>query len=178
MVSLMGTRTVLCGLRPGVAAALVNLNVATEGLQTSLSLDRALDTIAATESGDANVAAIEGIARSGTPAMKTRETRVSIENEMDVTRAVLETVSFCAAVGIDRSRGQMVATAVSELARNILKYRVARRRDPSTVRGPLGTGRNRSRGRWTGHRRCGDGHAGPFQLQWHARTRPAAASRG
>jgi serine/threonine-protein kinase RsbT len=41
---------------------------------------------------------------------------------MDVTRAVLETVSFCAAVGIDRSRGQMVATAVAELARNIVKY--------------------------------------------------------
>ena len=54
--------------------------------------------------------------------MRTRERRLSIENEMDVTRAVLETVSFCTAVGIDRARGQMVATAVSELARNIVKY--------------------------------------------------------
>ena len=54
--------------------------------------------------------------------MKTRERRLSIENEMDVARAVLETASFCAAVGIDRGRGQMVATAVSELARNIVKY--------------------------------------------------------
>ena len=54
--------------------------------------------------------------------MRIRERRLSIENEMDVTRAVLETVSFCTAVGIDRGRGQMVATAVSELARNIIKY--------------------------------------------------------
>ena len=54
--------------------------------------------------------------------MRIRERRLSIENEMDVTRAVLETVSFCTAVGIDRGRGQMVATAVSELARNIVKY--------------------------------------------------------
>ena len=54
--------------------------------------------------------------------MRIRERRLSIENEMDVTRAVLETVSFCTAVGIDRARGQMVATAVSELARNIVKY--------------------------------------------------------
>ena len=54
--------------------------------------------------------------------MKIRERRLSIENEMDVTRAVLETVSFCTAVGIDRGRGQLVATAVSELARNIIKY--------------------------------------------------------
>ena len=54
--------------------------------------------------------------------MSTRERRLSIETEMDVTRAVLETASFCAAVGIDRGRCQMVATAVSELARNIVKY--------------------------------------------------------
>ena len=54
--------------------------------------------------------------------MRIRERRLSIENEMDVTRAVLETVSFCTAAGIDRGRGQMVATAVSELARNIVKY--------------------------------------------------------
>ena len=60
MVALMGTPTILCGLRPGVAAALVDLNVATEGLQTCLSLDRALDAVAAAESGDPNVAATEG----------------------------------------------------------------------------------------------------------------------
>jgi len=60
MVSLMGTRTVLCGLRPGVAAALVDLNVATEGFQTTLSLDRALDIVAAGESGDAGFPAAEG----------------------------------------------------------------------------------------------------------------------
>ncbi len=54
--------------------------------------------------------------------MTPQETRLAIENEMDVTRAVLQAVSFCSEMGFDRPRGQMVATAVSELARNIIKY--------------------------------------------------------
>ena len=41
---------------------------------------------------------------------------------MDVARAALQTGAFCAALGFDKTRSQMVATAVSELARNIIKY--------------------------------------------------------
>lgn len=54
--------------------------------------------------------------------MDTRERRLSIQNETDVTRAILEAVGFCAALGFERNQGQMVATAVSELTRNIVKY--------------------------------------------------------
>jgi rsbT antagonist protein RsbS len=42
MAALMGTPTVLCGLRPGVAAALVDLDVPIGGLRTKLNLDAAL----------------------------------------------------------------------------------------------------------------------------------------
>jgi serine/threonine-protein kinase RsbT len=54
--------------------------------------------------------------------MDTHETRLSIQNEMDVARAVLQAGRCCAALGFDQARGQMVATAVSELARNVIKY--------------------------------------------------------
>src|SRR5262245_35935753 len=54
--------------------------------------------------------------------MDTHETRLSIQNEIDVARAVLQAGRYCAALGFDQARGQMVATAVSELARNVIKY--------------------------------------------------------
>ena len=54
--------------------------------------------------------------------MEASETRLPIQNETDVTRAVLYTGGFCAALGFDKIRSQMVSTAVSELARNIIKY--------------------------------------------------------
>jgi serine/threonine-protein kinase RsbT len=41
---------------------------------------------------------------------------------MDVVRALAESGRLCTALGFDRTRSQMVATAVSELARNIMKY--------------------------------------------------------
>jgi serine/threonine-protein kinase RsbT len=54
--------------------------------------------------------------------METRVAKFWIQTEMDLARAVLQTANFCADCGFDRSCSQMVATAVSELARNIIKY--------------------------------------------------------
>lgn len=54
--------------------------------------------------------------------MDVQETRLSIQNEMDVARAALHAGRCSAALGFDRTRSQMVSTAVSELARNIIKY--------------------------------------------------------
>jgi serine/threonine-protein kinase RsbT len=54
--------------------------------------------------------------------MATHETRLSIQNEIDVARAVLQAGRCCAALGFDQAGSQMVATAVSELARNVIKY--------------------------------------------------------
>ena len=50
------------------------------------------------------------------------ELRRSIRNEMDVRRVVLESTRFSQEVGFDEAPSRMIATAVSELARNILKY--------------------------------------------------------
>jgi rsbT antagonist protein RsbS len=41
MAALMGTKTVLAGLQPGVVSALIDLNVDVDGLETVLSLDDA-----------------------------------------------------------------------------------------------------------------------------------------
>jgi serine/threonine-protein kinase RsbT len=46
----------------------------------------------------------------------------SVRNEMDVRRVVLESTRFAQEVGFDETPSRMIATAVSELVRNILKY--------------------------------------------------------
>ena len=50
------------------------------------------------------------------------KTRFRSQNEFDVARAIMQTRELCIDLGFDQSRSQMVATAVSELARNIIKY--------------------------------------------------------
>jgi rsbT antagonist protein RsbS len=50
MIALMGTETVLCGVRPGVAASLVDLDLPVDDLKTSLNLDAALAEVGAPES--------------------------------------------------------------------------------------------------------------------------------
>jgi rsbT antagonist protein RsbS len=49
MAALMGTGSVLCGMQPGVAASLVDLDVSLDGLEISRSLDTALAQVAAKE---------------------------------------------------------------------------------------------------------------------------------
>ena len=46
----------------------------------------------------------------------------TILTEMDASRTVLESSLYCRDAGFGETPSQMVATAVSELARNILKY--------------------------------------------------------
>ena len=48
--------------------------------------------------------------------------QLAINVEIDVNRAVLETVAFSRKLGFAETPSRMIATAVSELARNILKY--------------------------------------------------------
>ena len=45
-----------------------------------------------------------------------------IRTEMDVRRVVLESTRYSKEAGFDEAPSQMIATAVSELVRNILKY--------------------------------------------------------
>ena len=48
--------------------------------------------------------------------------RLSIQSDTDASRAALETTQYSLAAGFDETPSRMIATAVSELARNILKY--------------------------------------------------------
>jgi serine/threonine-protein kinase RsbT len=45
-----------------------------------------------------------------------------IRDEMDVRHSVLESTVYAREAGFDEAPSQMIATAVSELVRNILKY--------------------------------------------------------
>jgi serine/threonine-protein kinase RsbT len=48
--------------------------------------------------------------------------RFTVAAERDISTAVLGTGSYCTTLGLDETASRMVATAASELARNILKY--------------------------------------------------------
>jgi serine/threonine-protein kinase RsbT len=50
------------------------------------------------------------------------ELRRTIRSEMDASRTVLESTVFSRQAGMEETPARMVATAVSELVRNILKY--------------------------------------------------------
>jgi serine/threonine-protein kinase RsbT len=54
--------------------------------------------------------------------MKTGEYRLAIRSEVDLTRAVLQGKKCAAAQGFDATQQTLISTAISELARNILKY--------------------------------------------------------
>ena len=46
----------------------------------------------------------------------------TIRTEIDASRTVLESTLYCQQAGFDETPSRMIATAVSELVRNILKY--------------------------------------------------------
>ncbi len=50
------------------------------------------------------------------------ELRREVRSEMDARRVVLESTQYSQDAGFDETASRMIATAVSELARNILKY--------------------------------------------------------
>ena len=45
MAGIMGCRTILAGLNPGIVAALVNLDADTDGLETALSVEHAIQSL-------------------------------------------------------------------------------------------------------------------------------------
>lgn len=50
------------------------------------------------------------------------ELKRAIRNEVDVRQVVLESTRYSQQAGFDEAPSRMIATAVSELVRNILKY--------------------------------------------------------
>jgi rsbT antagonist protein RsbS len=61
MASLMGTESILCGMQPGVAAALVELDVPLDGLRTCLNLETALADLESSESSEPQVGEAEAM---------------------------------------------------------------------------------------------------------------------
>ncbi len=47
---------------------------------------------------------------------------IGVNQEYDITRSVMETERIAKIIGFDQNTAKMIATAVSELARNIIKY--------------------------------------------------------
>lgn len=66
--------------------------------------------------------------------------RLSIQTDTDASRAALETTQFSLAAGFHDTPSRMIATAVSELARNILKYAGSGEILLRKVEGPSGRG--------------------------------------
>ena len=54
--------------------------------------------------------------------MDRNQIRIPIRNETGIAWSVMEARKFAAAIGFDENNCQMIATAVSELANNIVKY--------------------------------------------------------
>jgi serine/threonine-protein kinase RsbT len=66
--------------------------------------------------------------------------RLTIQKDADASRAALESTQYSLAAGFDETRSRMIATAVSELARNILKYANAGEIRLRRIEGPNGRG--------------------------------------
>jgi serine/threonine-protein kinase RsbT len=66
--------------------------------------------------------------------------RLNIQKDADASRAALEATQYSLTAGFDDTRSRMIATAVSELARNILKYASAGEIRLRQVEGPSGRG--------------------------------------
>ena len=64
----------------------------------------------------------------------------AIRTEMDVRRAVLESTRYSQETGFEEAPSRMIATAVSELTRNILKYADSGEFRLRRVEGPSGRG--------------------------------------
>jgi len=47
---------------------------------------------------------------------------IGVNRESDITRSIIETERMAKIIGFDHNTAKMIATAVSELARNIIKY--------------------------------------------------------
>ena len=54
--------------------------------------------------------------------MEMNQVRITVRNETGITWSVMEARKTAIAIGFDESTCQMIATAVSELANNIIKY--------------------------------------------------------
>ena len=65
---------------------------------------------------------------------------LEIRNEFEASRAPLQTIGYCQAAGFGEVPSRLIATAVSELVRNILKYAGSGNVWLRHIEGPKGRG--------------------------------------
>ena len=110
MIRLRGAETVIVGIQPDVAFAMVQLGLTLEdicdgaGSRGRAGLSRSYQSAAMT-TGDAN-----------------SEVRVPIASSDDVVVARQKGRALAAEIGFSASEATLIAAAISELARNIVKY--------------------------------------------------------
>ena len=108
MTRLRGAETVIVGIQPEVAFAMVQLGMSFEDVQTALDLEEGLALL---QAGDLATDAAE---------------RIAIESDADVVIARQRARALAIGLDMPSTDQTLLATAISEIARNITTY--ARRR--------------------------------------------------
>ena len=104
---LRGADTVIVGIQPDVAIAMVQFRLNLEPLRVALDLDAAL--------------ALLDRLTEGTPRMAD-EVRVAIASDADLVTARAEARAMAERLGFPRPDPTLIATAISEIARNIVVH--------------------------------------------------------
>ena len=108
MTRLRGAETVIVGIQPEVAFAMVQLRLSFEDVQTALDLE---------EEG-----AARSPARRGTRWMAAMRSAIAIESDADVVTARQRARALADRLGMPSTDQTLLATAISEIARNITTY--------------------------------------------------------
>lgn len=73
MASLLGTTTILAGIQPGVASALIDLAVPVEGIRTAVTLDAAFQQLEACVSAAAEPEEAAGVGAEAGPVQESED---------------------------------------------------------------------------------------------------------
>ena len=107
MTRLRGAETVIVGIQPEVAFAMVQLGMQFEDVQTALDLEEGLALLRTSSRSRSTVQA---------------ETRIAIESDADVVTARQRARELAGELELSTTDQTLLATAISEVARNITHY--------------------------------------------------------
>ena len=107
MTRLRGAETVIVGIQPEVAFAMVQLGMQFEDVETALDLEEGLALLRTSSRSRSTVEA---------------ETRIAIESDADVVTARQRARELAGELELSSTDQTLLATAISEVARNITHY--------------------------------------------------------
>ena len=113
IAKLRGAETVVVGIQPEVAFAMVQLGLALDGVATALDLEEGLELLRRTERRRRRRDALRRASRS--------------RRDVDIVTARQKGREIAAASGFSGTDQTLIATAISEVARNIVSYAGAAR---------------------------------------------------